>query len=69
MSTMQSYTVRERTYWASSVTAQVRAVPGVGDFTVDAARRSVSTTSGWPIDVERVRRAVERAGFALVSDG
>ena len=71
MSTMQSYTVRGMTcgHCASSVTAEVRAIPGVGDVTVDVAGGTVSIRSDQPIDVEQVRGAVEEAGYALVSDG
>ncbi|KXC04926.1 heavy-metal-associated domain-containing protein [Microbacterium hominis] len=53
-----------------SVTEEVSAIDGVSDVAVDLHAGGVSTvtvSSAAPVDVERVRAAVEEAGYNLAS--
>ena len=69
MSTTQQYLVRGMTcdHCASSVTAEVRSIPGVAEVAVDVAAGLVSVTSDPSVTAEQVREAVEEAGYELVS--
>jgi copper chaperone len=49
----------------SSVTEEVSALPGVTDVTVDLASGRLTVTSAAPLQTERVRTAVEEAGYQL----
>ena len=70
MSTTQQYLVRGMTcdHCASSVTAEVGSIPGVGEVAVDVAAGLVSVTSDLSVTAEQVREAVEEAGYELVSN-
>ncbi|HCM50871.1 MAG: copper chaperone [Actinobacteria bacterium] len=53
-----------------SVTEEVSAIDGVSDVAVDLHAGGVSTvtvSSATPVDAERVRAAVEEAGYSLAS--
>ncbi len=53
-----------------SVTEEVSAIDGVSDVAVDLHAGGVSTvtvSSAAPVDAERVRAAVEEAGYSLAS--
>lgn len=53
-----------------SVTEEVSAIEGVSDVAVDLHAGGVSTvtvSSAAPVDAERVRAAVEEAGYSLAS--
>ena len=69
MSTTQNYSVRGMTcdHCALSVTAEVRAIPGVAQVAVDIATGQVSVTSDELVDVHQVREAVQEAGYELVA--
>ena len=64
-----SYTVRGMTcdHCASSVRAEVAALPGVADVAVDVATGRVQVTAQAPLSEAQVREAVEEAGYELVS--
>ena len=54
----------------SSVTEEVSAIDGVSDVAVDLHAGGVSTvtvSSATPVDAERVRAAVEEAGYSLAA--
>jgi len=67
--TTSTYTVTGMTcaHCVSSVTEEVREIPGVDDVQVDLASGQVTVTSNSPLDPTRVRAAVEEAGYALAS--
>lgn len=69
--TTQKYLVRGMTcdHCASSVTAEVRSIPGVAEVAVDVAAGLVSVTGDQSVTAEQVREAVEEAGYGLVSNG
>ena len=69
MSTTQKYLVRGMTcgHCASSVTAEVRSIPGVAEVAVDVSAGLVSVTGDQSVTAEQVREAVEEAGYELVS--
>lgn len=48
-----------------SVTAEVSAIPGVSDVSVDLAGGTVTFTSAAAVDREVVRAAVDEAGYEL----
>jgi copper chaperone len=50
-----------------SVSAEIRAVPGVTDVDVDLATGKVTVTSDQPISTVQVREAVTEAGYTLAS--
>ncbi|MCP2257774.1 Copper chaperone CopZ [Streptoalloteichus tenebrarius] len=64
-----TYTVTGMTcgHCASSVSEEVRGIPGVSDVAVDVASGRVTVTSEAPLNVEDVRAAVEEAGYALAA--
>lgn len=49
----------------NAVSAEVAAIPGVSDVTVDLAGGTVTFTSAEPVDREVVRAAVDEAGYEL----
>ena len=49
-----------------SVSEEIGALPGVSAVAVDLASGEVALTSAEPIDVDRVRAAVDEAGYELV---
>ena len=63
----QTYTVVGMTcgHCASSVCAEVGALPGVTDVDVDLASGRVTVTAAEPVTDEQVRAAVEEAGYTL----
>ncbi|MFC4069278.1 heavy-metal-associated domain-containing protein [Actinoplanes subglobosus] len=50
---------------ADSVTAEVSAIPGVSDVTVDLTAGTVTFSSAAPVGREAVAAAVDEAGYAL----
>lgn len=69
MSTTQNYSVSGMTcgHCALSVTAEVRAIPGVAQVAVDIATGQVSVTSDVPVGVDQIREAVQEAGYELAA--
>jgi copper ion binding protein len=65
----QTYTVVGMTcgHCVSSVGSEVGALAGVTDVDVDLATGTVTVTSEQPVSDERVREAVEEAGYSLAS--
>jgi copper chaperone len=66
----QTYSVTGMTcgHCVSSVTEELRELPGVGEVNVDlvaGGTSTVSVTSGQPLDDGAVRAAVEEAGYQL----
>ena len=49
----------------SSVTEEVSELPGVTDVDVDLATGSLTVTADQPLDADKVRAAVEEAGYSL----
>ncbi len=66
--TTETYTVTGMTcgHCVSSVTEEVGELPGVTDVAVDLASGRVTVTADTPLGVEKVRGAVEEAGYSLV---
>lgn len=67
MCTTENYVVTGMTcsHCVMSVTEEITAVPGVTDVQVDLATGNVRVTSAQPLSTEKVREAVEEAGYAL----
>lgn len=65
----QTYTVVGMTcgHCVSAVSAEVGALPGVTDVTVDLANGRVTVAADKPVTDQRVRGAVEEAGYTLTS--
>lgn len=65
----QTYPVTGMTcdHCASSVSAEVSALPGVTDVNVDLATGQVMVTADKPVTDQQVREAVEEAGYTLAS--
>ena len=63
----ETYTVTGMTcgHCVSSVTEEVSELPGVSDVQVDLATGQVTVTSAAPVSPDKVRAAVEEAGYAL----
>ena len=63
------YTVTGMTcdHCSRSVSTEVRAVAGVTAVEVDLARGMVSVTSERPVSTDKIREAVEEAGYTLAS--
>ena len=63
----QTYTVTGMTcgHCVSSVTEEVRELPGVRSVQVDLATGQVTVTSDAPVGPDQVRAAVEQAGYSL----
>ena len=66
-STTETFTVTGMTsdHCDRSVTEEVGAVDGVTDVQVDLASGRVEVASSRPLTVEKVREAVEEAGYRL----
>lgn len=66
-STTETFTVTGMTcdHCVRSVTEEVGAVDGVTDVRVDLASGRVEVASGHPVTVEKIREAVEEAGYRL----
>ena len=66
--TTETYTVTGMTcgHCVSSVTEEVRELPGVSDVQVDLDSGLVTVTSDAPVGADQVRAAVEEAGYTLV---
>ena len=62
-----TYTVTGMTcsHCVASVTEEISAIDGVTDVTVDLPTGTVDVTSDRALDAERVRAAVEEAGYRL----
>ena len=65
--TATTYTVTGMTcgHCVASVTEEISAIDGVTDVAVDLPRGAVTVTSDRSLDAERVRAAVEEAGYRL----
>ncbi|WP_422769642.1 heavy-metal-associated domain-containing protein [Plantactinospora sp. WMMC1484] len=65
----ESYQVKGMTcnHCANAVSKEVGAIPGVTDVTVDLSAGSVTVTSDAAVDPERLRTAVDEAGYELVA--
>jgi copper ion binding protein len=64
----ETYTVTGMTcgHCVSSVTEEVGGLPGVSDVQVELESGRVTVTSDEPIGQDKVRAAVEDAGYTLV---
>ena len=52
----------------ASVSSEITSIPGVTDVTVDLVRGGdsrVTVRSGQPLEIDRVRAAIDEAGFVL----
>lgn len=49
----------------SAVTAELTALPGVRDVTAELETGAVTVTSDGPLPIDRVRNAVDEAGYQL----
>ncbi len=69
MTTTETWTVQGMTcgHCVSSVTEEVGELPGVTDVQVDLASGRVTVTSDAPLPGDRVRAAVEEAGYSVVA--
>jgi copper chaperone CopZ len=67
MTTTSSYNVTGMTcaHCVASVTEEVQELPGVESVAVDLESGRLDVTSADPLDEERVRAAVEEAGYTL----
>ena len=65
--TTETYTVTGMTcgHCVSSVTEEVSELPGVSDVQVDLASGLVTVTADAPVGADKVRAAVEEAGYTL----
>jgi len=65
-----TYTVIGMTcgHCVSSVTEEVKQVPGVTDLNVDLTSGGLTVTSQTPVDDTAVRAAVEEAGYQLADN-
>jgi copper ion binding protein len=65
----ETYTVTGMTcgHCVSSVSAEVAAVPGVTAVDVDLATGRLSVSSAQPVSADKVREAVEEAGYSVAS--
>ncbi len=63
----ETYTVTGMTcgHCVASVTEEVRSLPGVNDVQVDLASGRVTVTADAPVGPDKVRAAVEEAGYEL----
>jgi copper chaperone CopZ len=67
MSTVQTYTVAEKTceHCVASVSEEVQEISGVEDVQVVLETGSLTVTTSQPIDDAEVQTAVESAGYQL----
>ncbi|GAB3977908.1 heavy-metal-associated domain-containing protein [Plantactinospora veratri] len=65
----ESYQVKGMTcgHCANAVSTEVGAIPGVTEVSVDVTSGAVTVTSDGPVDTERLRAAVDEAGYELVT--
>lgn len=49
----------------SAVTAELTALPGVREVSIDLPTGGVTVTSDAPIPIDEIRTAVDEAGYAL----
>ncbi len=65
--TTETYTVQGMTcgHCVSSVTEEVRELPGVTDVQVDLDSGRVTVSADQPVGEDKVRAAVEEAGYSL----
>ena len=49
-----------------SVSAEVSGIPGVTEVAADARAGTVTVSSAQPVDDDRIRAAVDEAGYELV---
>jgi copper chaperone len=65
----ETYTVTGMTcgHCVSSVSAEVGAISAVTDVDVDLTTGRVTVTSEQPVSADKVREAVEEAGYTLAS--
>jgi copper chaperone len=65
----ETYTVTGMTcdHCSRSVSAEASAIAGVTAVDVDLAAGKVAVTSDQPISTDRIREAVEEAGYTLAS--
>ncbi|MFY1670586.1 heavy-metal-associated domain-containing protein [Plantactinospora sp. WMMB334] len=65
---IENYQVKGMTcnHCANAVSKEVGAIPGVTDVSVDLSSGSVTVTSDAAVDPERLRAAVDEAGYELV---
>ena len=65
----ETYTVTGMTcgHCVSSVSEEVSAVPGVSDVQVELETGKVTVTSDQPVGQDRVRAAVEEAGYEVAA--
>ena len=63
----ETYTVTGMTcgHCVASVTEEVSELPGVSDVQVDLASGQVTVTADAPVGQDKVRAAVEEAGYQL----
>ena len=63
----QTWTVSGMTcsHCVSSVTEEVRELPGVSDVAVDLESGRLTVSSAQPLSDEQVRAAVEEAGYSV----
>ena len=63
----ETYTVTGMTcgHCVSSVTEEVSSLPGVSDVQVELETGTVTVTSDQPVGEDKVRAAVEEAGYTL----
>ena len=63
----ETYTVTGMTcgHCVSSVTEEVSELPGVSDVQVDLASGKVTVHADAPVGADKVRAAVEEAGYSL----
>jgi copper chaperone CopZ len=65
--TAQTYTVTGMTcsHCVSSVSSEIKLIPGVTGVQVDLASGAVTVTSDQPVDATAVAAAVDEAGYEL----
>lgn len=68
MSTTTKYTVTGMScgHCESSVSKELSALDGVTEVAADAKSGTVTVSSATPLDEERVRAAIDEAGYELV---
>ncbi|WP_129669544.1 heavy-metal-associated domain-containing protein [Phytoactinopolyspora endophytica] len=69
MSNTATYKVTGMTcgHCASAVTSEVSKLDGVSDVQVDLGSGDVTVTSSAPLDADKVRAAVDEAGYELAA--
>jgi copper chaperone CopZ len=71
MSVSTTYQVAGMTcgHCVQAVTAELTALPGVHDVSVDLPTGAVTVTSDGPLPIDEVRTAVDEAGYSLAGSG